>query len=130
MNGVEIHDRKDGAPALDLIDLLTLCGLKAKESVWTCSDIECVGDAAERLTEASRSGIRMSGSELFGIAGELRQVVAGTFEARFRGAQQSWLRIVSVEGSCFRVFTDALGVHAAIDGRFQDVRPVEDSDLA
>lgn len=121
MHGLKIADLVDGVLAFDLKEVLSVIGEPAISSTWKCSQVECLGENAERLGEISDSGRRISGQELFEIAKGVYQVIDGEFEAYRSEEKAPWLVVNAVDSSFFEVLTDDAATLEAIRTNFSDV---------
>src|SRR5262245_8410959 len=126
MNAVTIHDLVEandpGSLAFDLIDILRLAEADVVASTWTCRHVEGIGRLANQLSEISDNGVPVDGSEMLRLAGSVRQIIDGTFEAKRPESLHPWLVIRAVDSSFFMVISDDTNLLARLRARFHDVR--------
>src|SRR5690606_38577210 len=119
---ITIHDIHDRALAFDLIDILLLAGQDAKSSSWRCARVECMGDLAEELHQASDAGRVLTGAEMFRLADGGRQIIWGDFEAYRPTDARPWLIVRAIDSTFYTVITEDEGLLTRVRGRFRDVR--------
>lgn len=106
MERILISDEKNNFLAFDLIDILKVIDEKALLSIWKISDVECIGEDAEKLHNISDMGIQITGKELFSISSNLLQIIDGDFEAYLGPQKLPWLIIKAVDSSEYEVESD------------------------
>ena len=121
MRAVSIRDVSEHHVTVDLAQLLRLTGAVGLASSWRCSNVECVGSAADRLHSASDDGRMLSGADLLAIATELDQVVDGDFVARRQPAEFPWLAIRAIDSSEYVVITEDDDLLTRIRETFNEV---------
>jgi len=137
MRVVQIHDKtQDGhALAFDLRDVLAALGHRVLRAYWSVSgldshgeDLAATGAGAAALEDLARSGARVSGSRLVGVARQVHQVIWG----EFRGydderSGDAWITIVAFDSSWFEIRSDDVAVFMRIQKAFKDVRSPQQS---
>jgi hypothetical protein len=122
MTGVEIRDRTSaGILAFDLRDILAALGPRIRTLMWSCTDVECVGDGAEEIHRIADEGIPVDGAILDKLAASVVQVIDGRFTGSKPGAQPEII-IHAVDSTLWEVFGDAAAL-SEIERRFSDVKP-------
>ena len=122
MQTVTIHDVAADGLAFDLIHILEAIGPRAKQSTWKCCGVECFGDGAQALHDASDSATMLEGEALFEIARDLTQTVDGTFAAFAAGSDQPWLLIAAIDSTLFEVRSSDTEPLHSLARRLSDVR--------
>jgi hypothetical protein len=123
MTGLEIRDRTPaGVLAFDLRDILTAIGPRIRALTWSCSDLECVGEAAEELHRVADEGTQVDGVMLENLAGSISQVIDGRFTGRVRSDAPPEIVIQAVDSTLWEVFGDPDAL-SGIQRRFSDVKP-------
>ncbi len=125
MKGLSITDKSRGFLTFDLIDILKLLGPAGRESEWKISGVESTGEAADELESLAEKGGVVKGSKLFDLASRIVQVIDGEFVATKDGGGRPWIVVRGVDSSTFDVFTDDVGIRAAIRERFREVAELD-----
>jgi hypothetical protein len=123
MRGVEIHDRHSrGFLAFDLRHIVQCLREAVYTRTWTCSDVDCTGDAHAELTALSDSGASIAGSQLADLASRVHQVIDGEFRGTLPGENRPSLVIKAVDSTLWVVHGDEACIDE-IRRAFADVRP-------
>jgi len=122
MHGVTILDHTDdNFLAVNLIDILYLLGISAKESEWDISGLECLGLTADELHQIADNRLRISGTALLKLAAQLTQVINGVFVGYQKGTQEPWIIVRAVDSSAYDVESSREGVLESMRQNFQEV---------
>jgi len=99
MRGITIMDRQPDSNrlAVNLIDILEQLGSAIATTEWKISDVECIGQEADRLHEISDTQRRVSGITLLQIARNIIQVIDGTFAGYKINQSEPWIIIEAVD---------------------------------
>lgn len=132
VEAVTIHDMRSIGEykylAYDLIDLITMAGKEALDSVWTCEMVEFLGPNAELLYKATEDG-PVHGLRLVELAKGVTQTIDGMFIAVSPGQNRPWLVLRAIDGCYFVVITESNALMTAIRERFTDIRQSVDDAL-
>ena len=114
---VPAEPRPDG-PAPGLADLLAYLGPDAAASDWACHDVEAHGPAADDLRREADAG-PIPGHRLADLAGGIRSMTGGGFEATCFGEERPWVALRAGAGH-FVVATRSRGLMDDLRRRFGD----------
>lgn len=84
------------------------------------------GDLAEELHRVSAADLAVSGGEMLRLAGGIRQVIDGDFEAYRPNDTRPWLVVRAIDSSEYVVITQDERLLARVRERFRDVRDSPD----
>jgi hypothetical protein len=122
MQGITITDQTtDGFLAVNLIDILEAIAPGVLISKWQISNLECLGEAAEKLYQIADSEECISGELLLQLAADITQVIDGKFAGYRLNESQPWLIVTAVDSSAYDVETVDDKILGQLRQQFQQV---------
>ena len=116
-----------GFLAFDLADLLELLGDSARASSWRCSVDECIAteNARPYLQDAYNTPKALTGTDLFALARETRQIIDGAFEAFHQGENTPWIKLEAIDSSYWEVFARDAFELSRFESHFRKVERID-----
>ena len=122
MQGITITDQTtDGFLSVNLIDILEAIAPGVLSSKWQISNLECLGEAAEKLYQIADSEECISGELLLQLAADITQVIDGKFAGYRLNESQPWLIVTAVDSSAYDVETVEEKILGQVRQQFQQV---------
>jgi hypothetical protein len=116
-----------GGLTFDLAELLDALGPAALAARWRAlAPVSYVADTDVEAFDVAEPdpGPWLTGVELRAVAGAIRQVINGRFEAvRGEAGAPPWLTLRAVDSSWWEAYSEDPSVEAALRRTFRDVRP-------
>jgi hypothetical protein len=124
MRGLTIMDKdKDGFLTGGLADILRLSEVRARQSEWEVSDLECLGlSETHELYRAVEMRVRLNGDRLLSLIGDCSQVIDGTFKGYEHGDEEPWVIIRAVDSSAYDIESDDDNLLSRIRQSFKEVK--------
>jgi hypothetical protein len=123
MIGVTIRDtdERNGHRFLnfDVATILSLIEDKLRDSVWKCSELDCLGENAKTIHDIADQKRVISGNELLQIMSGVYQTIDGKFEGYMNDEYLPFLMIEAIDSSHFNVWCEDSGVIDKLTGHFE-----------
>ena len=122
MQGITITDQTtDGFLAVNLSDILQAIAPVVLTSQWQISNLECFGEAAEKLYKIAGDREFIPGELLLQLAADITQVIDGQFAGYRLNESQPWLIVTAVDSSAYDVETVDEKILGQLRQQFQEV---------
>jgi hypothetical protein len=121
---VTLHDDTPDGESLDfdVKDILRAIAARGTNSLWRCTNVECLGDNSNAVHIFSDYGALIETSSLIKLMDGIVQTINGSFAAYHLGENQPWLAIGAIDGGFFEVETRDDGVLPLLKARFRKIQ--------